>query len=66
MLFVGVFINRVTKSSTWLAKARGILRLVLISAGASIPVFVISAFIAVFIVPYLIPRPLETVSLLPK
>ena len=49
LLFVGVFINRVIKSSTWWAKARGILRLVLNSAGASIPVFVISAFIAVFI-----------------
>jgi hypothetical protein len=49
LLFVGVFINRVIKSSTWWAKARGILRLVLVSAGAGIPVFVISAFIAVFI-----------------
>ena len=49
LLFIGVFINQVTKSSTWLAKARRILRLVLVSAGAGIPVFVISAFIAVFI-----------------
>ena len=43
LLFIGIFISRVTKSPGWLIKVRGILRLVLISAGASIPVFVMGA-----------------------
>jgi len=43
LLFIGIFISRVTESPGWLIKVRGILRLVLISAGASIPVFVMGA-----------------------
>jgi len=43
LLFIGILIGRLTKSPGWLVKVRGILRLVLISAGASIPVFVMGA-----------------------
>jgi peptide/nickel transport system permease protein len=43
LLFIGILIGRLTKSPGWLVKVRGVLRLVLISAGASIPVFVMGA-----------------------
>ena len=43
LLFIGVLIGRFTKSPGWLVKIRGVLRLVLISAGASIMVFVMGA-----------------------
>ena len=40
LLFIGTLISRITKSPNWLVKLRGILRLVLVSKGASVPVFV--------------------------
>jgi len=43
LLFIGILIGRLTKSPGWLVKVRGVLRLVLISAGTSIPVFVMGA-----------------------
>ena len=49
LLFIGTLISRITQRPGWLVKLRGILRLVLVSGGASIPVFVISAFIAIYI-----------------
>ena len=39
LLFIGILIGRLTKSPGWLVKVRGVLRLVLISAGTSIPVY---------------------------
>jgi ABC-type dipeptide/oligopeptide/nickel transport system permease subunit/ABC-type dipeptide/oligopeptide/nickel transport system permease component len=49
LLFLGALISAVTKKPAWLVKVRGILRLILVSGGASIPVFVISAFIMIYI-----------------
>ena len=49
LLSIGVFTGNIIKRPGWLLKVRGILRLVLVSGGASIPVFVISTFIAIFI-----------------
>ena len=43
LLFIGILIGRLTKSPGWLVEVRGVLRLVLISAGASIMVFVMGA-----------------------
>jgi len=43
LLFIGILIGRLTKSPGWLVKIRGVLRLALISAGTSIPVFVMGA-----------------------
>ena len=40
LLFIGTLISRITKKPGWLVTLRGILRLVLISRGASVPVFV--------------------------
>jgi len=50
LLTVGIFIGNIIKRPDWLLKIRGILRLVLVSSGAAVPAFVISAFVAVFIV----------------
>jgi virginiamycin B lyase len=50
LLTAGVFIGDIIKHPDWLVKIRGILRLVLVSSGAAVPAFVISAFVAVFIV----------------
>jgi streptogramin lyase/ABC-type dipeptide/oligopeptide/nickel transport system permease subunit/ABC-type dipeptide/oligopeptide/nickel transport system permease component len=50
LLTAGVFIGNIIKRPDWLVKIRGILRLVLVSSGAAIPAFVISTFVAVFIV----------------
>jgi streptogramin lyase/ABC-type dipeptide/oligopeptide/nickel transport system permease subunit len=50
LLTGGVFIGNIIKRPDWLVKIRGILRLVLVSSGAAVPAFVISAFVAVFIV----------------
>ena len=49
LLLLGGLISAVTKKPAWLVKVRGVLRLILVSGGASIPVFVISAFIAIYI-----------------
>jgi peptide/nickel transport system permease protein len=49
LLLLGVLISAVTKRPAWLAKVRSVLRLILVSGGASIPVFVVSAFIAIYI-----------------
>jgi ABC-type dipeptide/oligopeptide/nickel transport system permease subunit len=43
LLFIGILIGRLTKSPGWLVKVRDVLRLVLISAGTSIMVFVMGA-----------------------
>jgi len=50
LLTAGVFIGNIIKRPDWLVKIRGILRLVLVSSGAAIPAFVISTFVAVFVV----------------
>ena len=47
LLFIGTLISRITQSPGWLAKLRGILRSILISGGASIPLFVISTLLIV-------------------
>jgi peptide/nickel transport system permease protein len=47
LLFIGTLISRITQSPGWLAKLRGILRSILISGGASIPLFVISTILMV-------------------
>ena len=39
LLFIGALIRRITKGPGWLVKLRGILRLILVSGGASIPLF---------------------------
>jgi streptogramin lyase/ABC-type dipeptide/oligopeptide/nickel transport system permease subunit len=49
LLFFGVFISAATKKPGWLVKFRGVLRLVLVGTGAAIPLIVVGAFIAVFI-----------------
>ena len=49
LLLIGVLVSSVTKRASWLGKVRGILRLVLVSVGAAIPMFVISGFAAIFI-----------------
>ena len=49
LLFLGVCISAVTKKPGWLVKFRGILRLVLVSTGVAIPLFVVGVFITVFI-----------------
>ena len=49
LLLLGVLISAVTKKPAWLVKIRGVLRLILVSGGASVPVFVTSAFIAIYI-----------------
>ena len=43
MISIGVFIGNIFNRSVWLVKARGVLRLVLVSAGTSIQVFVMDA-----------------------
>jgi len=48
-LLLGVLISTVTKRPAWLVKVRSVLRLILVSGGASVPVFVISAFIEICI-----------------
>jgi ABC-type dipeptide/oligopeptide/nickel transport system permease subunit len=55
LLLFGVLIGTVTKRPAWLVKVRGVLRLILISGGASVPVFVISAFIAIYILQHELP-----------
>ena len=50
LLIAGIFIGNIIKRPDWLVKIRGILRLVLVSSGAAIPAFVISTFVAVFVV----------------
>jgi peptide/nickel transport system permease protein len=47
LLFIGTLISRITQRPGWLVKLRGILRLVLVSGGASIPLFVISTLLIV-------------------
>ncbi len=47
LLALGTLISKVTQRPGWLAKLRSILRLILVSGGASVPLF---AFSAVFIV----------------
>ena len=49
LLLLGVLISAAAKKPAWLVKVRGVLRLILVSGGASVPVFVISAFIAIYI-----------------
>ena len=49
LLLLGMLIGAVAKRPAWLVKVRGVLRLILVSGGASVPVFVISAFIAIYI-----------------
>jgi streptogramin lyase/ABC-type dipeptide/oligopeptide/nickel transport system permease subunit len=49
LLLLGMLISAVAKKPAWLVKVRGVLRLILVSGGASIPVFVISAFIMIYI-----------------
>src|SRR5208283_1131597 len=49
MLLLGVFISSFTKKSGGPVKFRGNLRLVLVSTGVAIPLFVVGAFITVFI-----------------
>ena len=49
LLLLGVLISAVTKRPAWMVKVRGILRLILVSGGASIPMFVVSAFIEICI-----------------
>ena len=49
LLLLGALISAVTKKPARLVKVRGVLRLILVSGGTSIPVFVISAFIAIYI-----------------
>jgi len=44
LLLLGMLIGAVAKRPAWLVKVRGVLRLILVSGGASVPVFVISAF----------------------
>ena len=48
LLLIGALISSITQSPGWLVKLRGILRLVLVSRGAGMPMFVISTFLAVF------------------
>ena len=47
LLFIGTLIGRITQRPGWLVKLREILRLILISGGASIPLFVISTLLIV-------------------
>ena len=47
LLFIGTLISRITQRPSWLAKLRGILRSILVSGGASIPLFVISTLLIV-------------------
>jgi len=49
LLTVGIFIGNIIKRPDWLLKIRGILRLVLVSSGAAVPAFIISAFVSIFI-----------------
>ena len=56
LLFIGRLIGRLTKNPGWLVKIRDVLRLALISAGASIPVFVMGA-IFLFYLSRLQPQP---------
>jgi len=44
LLFLGVLISRVTERPGWLARARQVLRLVLVSGGVSTPIFVGTLF----------------------
>ena len=48
LLFIGILISLLTKSPGWLVKIRDVLRLALISAGASIPVFIMGAIFLFF------------------
>ncbi|MBN2074444.1 MAG: hypothetical protein JW762_02725 [Dehalococcoidales bacterium] len=49
LLFLGTLINKVTPRPGWLAKLRSILRLVLISCGASTPVSLVGMVLALFL-----------------
>jgi peptide/nickel transport system permease protein len=48
LLFIGVIISRIMNSPGWLARVRSILRLVLVSGGASIPIFIFSSSVITF------------------
>ena len=50
LLLLGLLLSRVTERPGWLAQVRSILRLVLVSGGASIPVFIVGTFFIVFAV----------------
>ena len=57
LLLIGFLISRATRQSAWLAKLRSILRLVIVSRGASTPFFVISTLAVVFWMPRLVTPP---------
>ncbi|MFC1946606.1 hypothetical protein ACFLXY_01655 [Chloroflexota bacterium] len=50
LLFLGALISKVTPRPGWLAKLRSILRLVLISGGASTPVALVGIILTIFLI----------------
>jgi ABC-type dipeptide/oligopeptide/nickel transport system permease subunit len=48
LLFLGSLISGITQSPPWLVKLRGILRLLLVSGGVSVPLFIIGTFLMIF------------------
>ncbi|MFC1946830.1 hypothetical protein ACFLXY_02790 [Chloroflexota bacterium] len=46
LLYLGILITKVTTHSTWLSRLRSILRLVLVSSGASVPIFAVSVIVS--------------------
>lgn len=63
LLSLGVLIRRATERPTWLARVRSILRLVLVSSGASVPVFAVSTIFIVFFTVWSWSPPLQADSL---